>query len=207
MDTETSPEPRRPVGLDGVTRRVIVAAVVVGLAAVSAAIAVEARQGRPRPSLATIEGLSAAQVTTLQRSGIRSIAALAAASPATLTTSLAVDLAAATRLVERARAETSRLRRVYSGERIKFPLSRTMERSGAPTPEAAYAQLIGPTNECTILVRKVCGSQNQCASAPGCPLARQLLDLYNGGSDTTAVAESCVISLEDGIVFPACTTP
>ena len=114
---------------------------------------------------------------------------------------------AKTLLVERAKNESTRLRFVYSGERVKYPFSRTVGRSATPTPEEAYAQLITPTNECTILVRKVCGQQNQCASAPGCPLAKQLLDLYNTDSDTTAVAEACVISLEDGIVFPQCTTP
>ena len=207
MDTATKPGPRLRPRCGSVTRQAIVTGVVAGLVAFSAGTAVDARQVRPRPSLATIDSLSAAQVTTLQRSGIRSISALAAANPATLTRSLAIDLAAATLLVERAKDESTRLRFVYSGERVKYPFSRTVGRSATPTPEEVYAQLITPTNECTILVRKVCGQQNQCASAPGCPLAKQLLDLYNTDSDTTAVAEACVISLEDGIVFPQCTTP
>ena len=80
-------------------------------------------------------------------------------------------------------------------------------RSATPTPEEAYAQLITPTNECTILVRKVCGLQNQCASTPGCPLAKQVLGAYNLETDTTSAAEGCVSALEDGIVFPQCTTP
>ncbi len=207
MDTATTPGPRLRPRRGRFTQQAIVTGVIAGLVAVSAGMAVDARQVRPRPSLATIDSLSAAQVTTLQQSGIRSISALAAASPATLTRALALDLASATRLVERAKDESARLRLVYSGERVKYPFSRTVAGSATPTPEEAYAQLITPTNECTILVRKVCGLQNQCASAPGCPLAKQLLDLYNTGSDTTAAAEACVISLEDSIVFPQCTTP
>jgi hypothetical protein len=193
---------------DGVASRLLAAPHIVAvLAWLAAGLAADARQVRPRPSLATIDGLTATQITTLQQTGIRSIASLAAASPATLTRALAIDLAAATRLVERAKGETARLRLVYSGERVRYPFSRTVGGSATPTAEEAYAQLITPTNECTILVRKVCGLQNQCASAPGCPLAKQLLDLYNTDTDTAPAAEACVASLEDGIVFPQCTTP
>ena len=200
----TRPEHDRRLAL--VVQRATVTIIVVGVVAIVGGLA-HARQARPRPSLATIEGLSPAQVTTLQRTGIRSIASLAAASPATLTRALAIELAAATRLVEHAKGETARLRLVYSGERVKYPFSRTVGGRATPTPEEAYAQLITPTNECTILVRKVCGLQNQCASAPGCPLAKQLLDFFNTETDKTPAAESCVGSLEDGIIFPQCTTP
>lgn len=201
----TRPEYGRRIGR--VVRPTVFAIAIAGLVALTTGLAVDARQVRPRPSLATIDSLSAAHIATLQRSGIRSIAALAAASPATLTRALGIELAAATRLVERAKSETARLRLVYSGERVKYPFSRTVGGRATPTPEEAYAQLITPTNECTILVRKVCGQQNQCASAPGCPLAKQLLELYNTESDKTPAAEACVGSLEDGIIFPQCTTP
>ena len=185
----------------------ICAAGIAGVVASTSGGAVHARQVRTKPSLTRIDNLSTAQIATLQSSGIRSVAALAAASPVALTRALGIELAAATRLVEHAKGETARLRLVYSGARAKFPFSAVPGRSATPTPEEVYTQLIAPTNECTILVRKVCGLQNQCASAPGCPVTKQLLDYYNKETNKTATAESCVISLQDGIVFPQCTTP
>lgn len=205
MKATTTPHPCRDRRV--VRRRAIVTAVVAGLLAMTTGLPVNARQVRTRPSLTRIDTLSTAQIATLQRSGIRSIAALAASSPITLTRALGIELAAATRLVERAKGETARLRLVYAGARAKFPFSALPGRSATPTPEEAYAQLIAPTNECTILVRKVCGLQDQCASASGCPLAKQLLGVYNADTDKMPVAEACVSALEDGIVFPQCTTP
>lgn len=205
MNADSKQSRRLRRHLDRFRRRALFAAAVAGLAAVMAGMPAQARQSRPSSSLARITGLTATQIGTLQSGGIRSLAALAAASPATLTRALAIELAAATRLVEQAKHETARLRLVYSGARPKYPFSTTLGRRATPTPEEAYAQLIAPTNECTILVRKVCGLQNQCSSAPGCPVAKQLLDVYNTDSDKTPLAESCVISLEDSIVFPQCT--
>lgn len=189
-------------------RRAIATLAVAGIVAVVASLAADARQLQTRPSpLASIAGLNATQVTALQRSGIRSISALGSASPATLTRTLGIELAAATRLVERAKGETARLNLVYANARAKFPFSRALGGSPRATPEEAYAQLIAPTNECTILVRKVCGLTNQCASALGCPLAKQILDTYNTDIDKTSTAEACVISLEDSIIFPQCPNP
>lgn len=182
------------------------AAALLALAIVLAVGSADARQTRMRHPLATIGGLTSMQVATLQQHGIRSIAALGAASPVTLTRALAIELAAATRLVDQAKAETGRLRLVYADARPKFPYSRPVGESPAPSPEEQYAELISPTNECTILVRKVCGLQNQCAAAPGCPLATQLLATFNTNTDRTPAAEACVIALEDSLVFPQCSS-
>jgi len=207
MDAATKQGPGPGHGHGLAMRRATLAVVLAALAVLTTGMPADARRAPAVPSLTRISELSATQIATLRGSGIRSIAALASASPDLLTRTLRIDLTAATRLVEGAKRESARLTLVYSGARAKFPFSRMAGRGAAPTAEELYAQLIAPTNACTLLVRKVCGLQNQCSSAPGCPVAKQLLDVYNTDSDKTPLAESCVISLEDSIVFPQCTTP
>lgn len=79
-------------------------------------------------------------------------------------------------------------------------------RLGEP-PEDAWAALLAPQNRCTDLVRKVCGPAQECGEAATCPTALQILDLYNGQPDAEAAYEfeaTCIIALEDHIIFPAC---
>ena len=46
----------------------------------------------------------------------------------------------------------------------------------------AYAALVAPLNRCTALVRKVCGEENECADAPTCPHAKDMLEMYNAAA-------------------------
>ena len=67
-----------------------------------------------------------------------------------------------------------------------------------------YSALVAPNNPCTRLVIRVCGTRNQCASSPGCPPAKQLLQRYNQTGHSADIEASCNASLEDGIIFSAC---
>jgi hypothetical protein len=168
------------------------------------ATAADARQLLVTSPLTRIKALSPAQSANLQKAGIRSLAALAAASPEVIARTLKIDAAAAAQVVQQAKTELSRLNLVYSSARTKFRFTGTVRRPGELSPAEAYAQLIAPGNECTILVRKTCGLQNQCPDSPGCPVAKTLLERYNQETDKTATAESCLIALEDPVIFAQC---
>lgn len=189
------------------TNRFSVAALAVLLAALAftpVPSAQRALAAAPSP-LTAVKTLSPAQVSTLQRSGIRTLAQLAASDTSRIAQVLAIDATRAAALVESARTERVRLERVYAQERTRFTLVRSVGARGGESEADAYARRIAPTNECTILVRKVCGTSNQCADSPGCPVAKQLLGMHESGNPEAL--ESCLVSLEDGIVFAACTKP
>lgn len=76
--------------------------------------------------------------------------------------------------------------------------------TGVQIAASQYSTRVAPNNACTALVRKVCGTQNQCASSPGCPPAKQLLERYNQSEDSADTEASCAASLENGTIFPAC---
>ena len=85
---------------------------------------------------------------------------------------------------------------------------RNILRKRAPiSSDQQWANLIAPINFCTDLVRKVCGAEKQCADASTCAITITLLDLYNAETDAEEQHEqegSCIIALDDNIVFPQC---
>jgi hypothetical protein len=69
----------------------------------------------------------------------------------------------------------------------------------------------GLYTRCEALVRKVCGERQECASAPGCGPARQLLDMErqerrpdSPGSVVTSTSELCNDALGDEEFFAPC---
>lgn len=155
--------------------------------------------------LLSLKMIDVKQMKALQSAGIRTIRALARAKPSIVARALKIDKARAVQMVKAAKVHLNRLQQIYYAAQTKFNV---IVQLGAAegSEEDQYASLIEPTNECTILVRKVCGLENQCATRPGCPVAVQLLDLYNEESDPTEMAEQCVIALEDAIVFNQCNS-
>jgi hypothetical protein len=149
-----------------------------------------------------LKSLDAAQARTLRRAKITSLAKLSQQSAASLAKLLKVDAALAGKIVKEAQIEKKRLNAAYLRTRSRYA---PVQRASPEDQEAAeYAALVAPTNECTILVRWVCGSENQCASSPGCPVAKQLLQLYNDQGGDPEVAEGCLISLQDDVIFNHC---
>jgi hypothetical protein len=143
------------------------------------------------------------QAKLLQRAGVGTIRALAHANPSIVARALKIDKTRATGLVKEAKVQLNRFQQVYYAAQKKYQILVQLG-AVAGSGEDRYASLIEPTNECTILVRKVCGLENQCATGPDCPVAMQMLERYNEESDPAATAESCVIALEDAIVFNQC---
>ena len=71
----------------------------------------------------------------------------------------------------------------------------------------AYAALVAPLNRCTALVRKVCGEENECADAPTCPHAKDMLEMYNAAAteqERYDIEGQCITTLDDPVVFPMC---
>lgn len=171
------------------------------LAAPSAAYAANAKQLIQTSSLGAVKSLSTQQAGLLRKARITSAAKLGATDAVTVAKLLKVDPKVASAIVRDAQTVNTRLSRTYIAARSKFKVSRINLQTAA---EKTYADLVAPTNECTILARKVCGEQNQCASSPGCPIAMELLSRYNAESDPSDIAGSCLIALEDPIVFNQC---
>ncbi len=153
--------------------------------------------------LLSLKMIDAKQAKLLQRAGIRTILALAAARPTVVARALKVDKARAAQIIKGAKVRLNRFQQVYYAAQTKFHVIVQLG-AAESSEEEQYASLIEPTNECTILVRKVCGLENQCSTSPGCPVAMQILERYNEESDPSEIAESCVIGLEDSIVFNQC---
>ena len=59
---------------------------------------------------------------------------------------------------------------------------------------------------CQELVTKVCGADDQCSSSTGCEPANMLLDRFceSEGEDREDLLVSCLISLQDEIIFNPC---
>lgn len=163
-----------------------------------------AASGASVSPLSQIQSISASEASTLQRAGVTTLAELASSDVRRIARLLRTDTERASKIVGDAKAESTRLQRVYSMERSRFRLATPVPgmRRSADSAADDYAALVAPNNECTILVRKACGSANQCADSPGCPVAKSLLERYNAGE--VDAAESCVIALEDAIIFPQC---
>jgi hypothetical protein len=83
------------------------------------------------------------------------------------------------------------------------------ERLNPVDPLLLYLRLVEPVNECTLLVKKVCGDTYDCPDSPGCPVALQLLERYNtvSGDDLEETRFSCLVGLEDPIIFNRCEPP
>jgi hypothetical protein len=150
-----------------------------------------------KSALTQVKSLSQTQIAVLQRAGVRTVAQLATIDPAVLARHLQTRQATAAQIVEESKGVAARMAATYGLHSRTF-VTRVSR-------EDQYARLVEPTNECTLLVRKTCGAANQCATAPGCPVAMILLERFNeGGAAGQEAAESCLMSLEDGIVFAAC---
>lgn len=83
-------------------------------------------------------------------------------------------------------------------------------RYAAADPLLWYRQMVLERNDCTTLVRRVCGENFQCAASSGCPVALKLLGMYNNRPDPREkqdALDSCMASLGDEAVFPMCTVP
>jgi hypothetical protein len=171
------------------------------LAAPSAAGAADAKQLIQSSSLGAVKSLSTQQAGLLRKARITSAAKLGATDAVTVAKLLKVDPKIAAAIVRDAQTVDTRLSRVYIAARSKFKVSRIVLQTAE---QRAYADLVAPTNECTILARKVCGEQFQCASSPGCPVAMELVNRYNAESDPSAIAGSCLIALEDPVIFNQC---
>lgn len=151
----------------------------------------------PSP-LSRVATLTNSQIKTLKGVGITSLKQLSEAQPSIVARALNVNTKQATLLINTAQSERLKLSRALSEARKRLELP-PLKLPGS------YASLITPTNECTILVRKTCGLENQCASSPGCEVSMTLLERYNaGGAEATSTAESCLMALEDPLIFPQC---
>ena len=152
-------------------------------------------------SLSRIQGLSSSQISSLQHAGIQSLASLASSNPEQLANTLNINTKQAVTLIERAKQERSLLNQTLVNQRNRFKLPKIVI-------PGSYASLITPTNECTILVRKVCGQENQCSTSPGCEVSMTLLQRFNAtttDNDRIGLAESCLMALQDQTLFPECT--
>lgn len=165
--------------------------------------------GPKKTALTNVRSLDSRQLAELERAGVRTLARLVTLQPSALARTLAISETAAAGVLREAQIEDARLRRVYVEASARYAGKPAALHDAPRSSEAErYARLVEPVNECTILVRKVCGATNQCGASAGCTLARQVLDLYNkGGDDRQSATEACLVSLEDGLIFPACTTP
>lgn len=96
------------------------------------------------------------------------------------------------------------------------PMAETQqqERLREPPKAPGTDQAADADNQCARLVRKVCGSREQCGDRPGCPAARQLLDMEHkesasrvslGGMTHTSV--SCSEAMTDEGFFGRCDKP
>ena len=151
----------------------------------------------PQP-LERVKGLSSAQISILQRAGIKSLATLSATKPESLAKALKVNEKQAAIYINQAQLERVRLGRILADSRDRFKLPPI-------TVPGSYASLIAPTNECSILVRKVCGLTNQCGGDGACSVTMSLLQRYNaGGAEGASAAESCLMALEDPLLFQQC---
>ena len=159
-------------------------------------VPVQLAASRTKSSLQTVRALNAKRIRTLQKAGITSLAKLSRVKAGRLADILKVDKNVAGSILSDASKQLKQLQRVYRDNRSRV--------GGGGGGGSSYASLIAPTNECTILVRKVCGQENQCGNGSGCGAAMNLLQAYNSGNDQAAVAEACVISLADEIIFPWC---
>ena len=156
-------------------------------------------------SVSRMKTITPTQATALNRARIRNLDELAAALSSDIMRILGVSERAAESLVYEAQAERSRLRAIYRAARSRYRASTTSTPSTSSDPQDEYAALIAPANECTILVRKACGQENQCADRAGCSASMYLLGIYNEATDKIEGAYSCIAALEDGIVFAECT--
>ena len=154
-------------------------------------------------ALHRIDALTPAHVETLERAGVRSIAALAALDTARLAGMLGIDEASAATISHESRARHQQLRRMFEQAVARHQA----EGQRLPDPATSeFARLIEPTNECTLLVRQVCGTGHECEGRVGCNSALELLSIFNsGGPDAEDVAEACLLSLSDSGSFPMCT--
>jgi hypothetical protein len=162
-----------------------------------------AGSGRVGSPVLHLSSVNAKQVSMLARSNIKSIKQLSRTSVSRVARVLRINRVAATKIVKEARRESSRFGQLYVKAKQKYPIKK-LRRAAQLRIVNAYASLIAPTNECTLLVRKVCGMENQCANSPGCPPAKQLLERFNQSTDHAEAAESCLISLEDAVIFHEC---
>lgn len=165
-----------------------------------AAIAETKASSTPQP-LSRVKGLNPGQISSLRVAGIESLAALASSTPEQLSKTLKINSKQAVTLIEQAKRERSLLNQTLVNQRSRFKLPKIVI-------PGSYASLITPTNECTILVRKVCGQQNQCGTTPGCEVSMTLLQRFNATTtddDRNGLAESCLMALEDPTLFPQCT--
>ncbi|CAK0774238.1 exported hypothetical protein [Gammaproteobacteria bacterium] len=71
----------------------------------------------------------------------------------------------------------------------------------------------GAPSSCEVLVTRVCGSDNHCAANPGCPAARQFLQMEekerapgDPPSIMTPTSDSCAEALGDAAYFASCPT-
>ena len=58
------------------------------------------------------------------------------------------------------------------------------------------------------LLHRVIDAEQECADSSICDIALQTLDLYNQQPDAESAYEfegNCIITLQDSVVFPACT--
>lgn len=95
------------------------------------------------------------------------------------------------------------------------PMAETQQQRLRESPNSPGTdQAADADNQCARLVRKVCGSSEQCGDRPGCPAARQLLDMDRkeqarqvsvGGMTHTDV--SCSEALTDEGFFGRCDKP
>lgn len=159
----------------------------------------QANPATPDP-LSLIKGLSATQINTLHNAGIDSLAVLSTSKPELIAQTIKVDKKQASTIINQATLERTRLGKslVSASSRFKLPTI---------TVPGSYASLIAPTNGCTLLVRKVCGLENQCSSSTGCAPAMTLLQRFNDAAtelDRVAVSESCLMARQDELLFWQC---
>ena len=161
---------------------------------------------RGEAGLERIGSLGELGIERLRTAGITSLATLSATDPERLAELLQVDRSVAAGIIVDANDELNRLQRAYSAARDRMGGVETGPPRGQRHAEAAaYATLIAPTTECAVLVRKVCGLENQCAEHGGCAAAKEILEYFNTSEDPSLAAESCVIALAEEMVFPWCT--
>ena len=90
------------------------------------------------------------------------------------------------------------------------------EQRGLREPQGSPGmdQAVEAETQCVRLVRKVCGSSGQCRDRPGCPAARQLLDMEHKEQGEpvslvgmTHTSISCSEALTDEGFFGRCNKP
>lgn len=157
--------------------------------------------GTPR-SIVQLRTLSDEQIRVLERSGIRTAGQVATQPAGNIARLLGMDQRAAEQLVLDANSVRGLLDSAYLRDRTSYPAGR-----GGSGDD--FERLVQPDNVCTILVRKTCGSQNQCAGSAGCQAAMYLLSRYNQGGDAAEMEmayDACLVSLADELVFHPCMT-